>query len=68
MNILNYHFLQTWWATVHLHIQKIPCYIVIDGIALVPKSVSVDSTHRILIESKSTHLDQLSTDLGPIFY
>jgi hypothetical protein len=60
--------LQTWWAIVHLHIQKIPCYVVIDGIALVPKLASADPTHRISVESKLPHLGQLSADLGPIFY
>jgi hypothetical protein len=53
---------------VHLHIQKIPCYVVIDGIALVPKLASADPTHRISVESKLPHLGQLSADLGPIFY
>jgi hypothetical protein len=51
-----------------MHIQKIPCYIVIDGIALVPKLAFADPTHRILVESKLIHLGQLSADSGSIFY
>jgi hypothetical protein len=53
---------------MHLHIQKIPCYIMIDRITLVPKLAPADPTHQILVESKLTHSGQLSADSGPIFY